>query len=411
MPSLHLTSGPNPGNSIAMGPYSIKTINRIAPEGLALFGPDYHVGPDEVNPHGIVVRSSKVDTDDYPELLAVARAGAGVNNITVDKATEKGICVFNTPGANANAVAELLFTMLGIQMRHIHEGVMLCKELAGLDDAAINAAVESRKAAFRGVELAGRNLGVVGVGKIGVMVANGGVQRQMNVVAFDPFPALENIHALSYDVKLTRNLGAVLQQSDIVTIHVPLNKKTGGLVNREFIRQMKPGSILINFARGEIVEDDPVLEALDAGKLEGYITDFPNRKNLSHPRVLISPHLGASTEESEENCACLAVSELKEYLEYGTISRSVNFPTVESIPSGSCHSRLIMINRDIPGMIGFATNIIGSSNINIASYLNESNGSIGYNIIDVESPVPPAVIAKIESHPGVVRTRILSCHN
>ncbi len=394
-----------------MGSYHIKTINRIAPEGLALFGPDYQVGPDETAPHGIVVRSSQVDTDDYPELLAVARAGAGVNNITVDKATEHGICVFNTPGANANAVAELMYTMLGTMMRNIDQGVAFCKELAGLDDAAISAAVESQKAAFRGVELAGKSLGVVGVGKIGVMVANGGVQRQMSVVAFDPFPALENIHALSYDVKLSRNLGTVLQQSDIVSIHVPLNKKTRGLVNREFISQMRPGAILINFSRAEVVEEADVLAALDDGKLEGYISDFPNSKNLGHSRVLVSPHLGASTEESEENCACLAVSELKDYLEYGTISRSVNFPTVESIPSGSCHARLIMINRDIPGMIGFASNIIGSNNINIASYINESNGLIGYNIIDVESPVPHEVITKIESHPDVIRTRIISCHN
>jgi D-3-phosphoglycerate dehydrogenase len=394
-----------------METYCIKTINRIAPEGLALFGPNFNVGPDEADPHGIVVRSSRVDTDDYPELLAVARAGAGVNNITVDKATAQGICVFNTPGANANAVAELLFTMLGIQMRHIHEGVELCKELAGLDDAAISAAVESRKAAFRGVELAGKTLGVIGAGKIGVMVANGGVQRQMNVVAFDPFPALENIHALSYDVKLARNLAAVLQLSDIITLHVPLNKKTQGLVNHEFMEKIKPGATLINFARGEIVEDGAVLKALDEGKLDGYITDFPNKKNLSHPKVLTSPHLGASTEESEENCACLAVSELKDYLEYGTISRSVNFPTVESIPSGSCHARLIMINRDIPGMIGFATNIIGANDINIASYINESNGLIGYNIIDVESPVPQEVIATIEAHPDVIRTRIIACHN
>ncbi|MGW8161348.1 MAG: 3-phosphoglycerate dehydrogenase family protein [Desulfobulbales bacterium] len=394
-----------------MEQYRIKTINRIAPEGLALFGPDFQVGPDAENPHGIVVRSSPVDTDAYPVLLAVARAGAGVNNITVDKATEHGICVFNTPGANANAVAELLFTMLGMQMRHINEGVQFCRELGAMDDAAINEAVESRKAAFRGAELAGKTLGIIGVGKIGLMVANGGVLRQMRVIGFDPFPSLENIHALSYDVKLTRNLGAVLQHADIVSIHVPLNKKTRGLVNREFISQMRPGSTLINYARGEIVEDEAVLAALDNGKLEAYITDFPNSKILLHPRVLISPHLGASTEESEENCASLAVSELKDYLEYGTISRSVNFPTVESIPSGSCYARLIMINRDVPGMIGFATNIIGSNKINIASYINESNGIIGYNIIDVEAPVPAAVINRIESHPDVIRTRLIACHN
>jgi D-3-phosphoglycerate dehydrogenase len=391
--------------------YRIKTINRIAPEGLALLGPSYQVGPDEASPHGILVRSDQVDTDDFPGLLAVARAGAGVNNISVDKATEQGICVFNTPGANANAVAELLFAMLGVMMRHIHQGVEFCKELSGLDDAAISQAVESRKATFRGVELAGKTLGVVGVGKTGAMVANGGVQRQMKVVAFDPIPALENVHSLSYDVKLTRNLGSVLQQSDIVSIHVPLSKKTLGLVNREFIAQMKPGATLINFSRGGIVEDAAVIAALDAGKLEGYITDFPNHMNLAHPKVLTSPHLGASTEESEANCACLAVKELKDYLEYGTISRSVNFPTVESIPSGVCHSRLIMINKDIPGMIGFASNIIGSNGINIASYLNESNGLIGYNIIDVESPIPDDVLAQIEAHPDVIRTRIMSCHN
>ena len=394
-----------------MGPYRIKTINRIAKEGLALFGSDFQVSPDESNPHGIVVRSDQVNTDDYPDLLAVARAGAGVNNISVDRATEQGICVFNTPGANANAVSELMFAMLGVVMRHIHQGVEFCKELSGLDDAAISKAVEARKASFRGVELAGKTLGVVGVGKIGAMVANGGVQRQMNVIAFDPFPALENIHALSYDVTLSRNIGAVLQQSDIVSMHVPLNKKTRGLVNREVLDQMKPGATLINFSRGEIVDDAAVLQALDSGKLDGYITDFPNHTNLGHPRVLTSPHLGASTEESEENCACLAVSELKDYLEYGTVSRSVNFPTVESIPSGSCHARLIMINRDVPGMIGFASNIIGSNKINIASYLNESNGLIGYNIIDVESPISQDVIAQIEAHPDVIRTRIMSCHN
>ena len=394
-----------------MDPYRIRIINSIAPEGLELFGPNYQVSPDEANPQGIVVRSSQVDTDDYPELLAVARAGAGVNNITVEKATKQGICVFNTPGANANAVAELLFAMLGVVMRHIHQGVEFCKELSGLDDAAISQAVESRKAAFRGVELAGKTLGVVGVGKIGAMVANGGIQRQMKVLAFDPFPALENIHALSYDVTLARNLGSMLQQSDIVSIHVPLNKKTRGLVDSEFIAQIKPGATLINFSRGEVVDDAAVLAALDTGKLDGYITDFPNHLNLAHPRVMTSPHLGASTEESEENCACLAVSELKDYLEYGTISRSVNFPTIESIPSGSCHARLIMINRDIPGMIGFASNIIGSNGINIASYLNESNGLVGYNIIDVESPVPQDVIAQIEAHPDVIRTRVISCHS
>jgi D-3-phosphoglycerate dehydrogenase len=393
-----------------MEKFHIKTINRIAPEGLALFDEGYQVDPNEENPHGIVVRSSQIDTDDYPGLLAVARAGAGVNNISVDKATEQGICVFNTPGANANAVAELLFTMLGIWMRNIHQGVEFCKGLGGMADSSISEAVEAQKAAFRGIELAGKTLGIIGIGKIGVKVANGGVQRQMNVLGFDPYPALENIHALSYDVKLARTIGEVLQRADIVSINVPLNKKTKGYVNKEFVAQMRPGAILINYARGEVVEDEPVLAALDDGRINGFITDFPNQITINHPKVLVSPHLGASTEESEENCACLAVSELKDYLEYGTISRSVNFPTVESIPSGACHARFIMINRDIPGMIGFASNIIGRNNINIASYINESNGSIGYNIIDLEASIPPSVVAEIEAHPDVIRTRILACH-
>jgi D-3-phosphoglycerate dehydrogenase len=355
-----------------MEKFRIKTMNKIAQEGLALLDEEFLVDPDEKNPHGILVRSSQVETDAYPELLAVARAGAGVNNITVDKATEHGICVFNTPGANANAVAELLFTMLGIWMRNIHQGIEFCKGLASLQDEAVTEAVEARKAAFRGVELAGKTLGVIGIGKIGVRVANGGLQRQMEVIAFDPYPALENIHALSYEVKLARTLGEVIQKADIITVHVPLNKKTSGYINKEIVAQMRHGAILIN--------------------------------------VLVSPHLGASTEESEENCACLAVSELKDYLRYGTIGRSVNFPTVESIPSGACHARFIMINTDIPGMIGYASNIIGKNGINIASYMNESNGSIGYNIIDLEASIPPAVVAEIEAHPDVIRTRILACH-
>jgi D-3-phosphoglycerate dehydrogenase len=187
----------------------------------------------------------------------------------------------------------------------------------------------------------------------------------------------------------------VIQKADIITVHVPLNKKTSGYINKEIVAQMRHGAILINFARGPVVDDQAVLAALDEGHLSGYLTDFPSHMNINHPKVLVSPHLGASTEESEENCACLAVSELKDYLRYGTIGRSVNFPTVDT---------------DIPGMIGYASNIIGKNGINIASYMNESNGSIGYNIIDLEASIPPAVVAEIEAHPDVIRTRILACH-
>lgn len=394
-----------------MEKFRIKVMNKIAAEGLELLGERYQLDPDEKEPHAILVRSAEVDTGSYPGLLAVARAGAGVNNITVDQATEQGICIFNTPGANANAVAELFFTMLGIWARNIHKGIEFCKGLGDLEDHEVTKAVEANKADFRGVELAGKILGVIGLGKIGVQIANGGVQRQMQVVGFDPSPALENIHVLSPEVGLVRSRTEVVANADILSIHVPLGKKTRGFVDAAQLARMKPGAILVNFARGPVVDEEAVIAALDSKHLDGYITDFPSSALIRHPKVLVSPHLGASTEESEENCARMAVKELKSYLEYGTVSRSVNFPTAETIPAGTCHTRFIMINRDIPGMIGFASNIIGSHAINIGSYLNESNGAIGYNIIDLESPIPDRVVAEIEANPDVIRTRRISCHS
>ncbi len=389
-------------------PYRIKTINKIAHEGLALFGSSYTVDPDETNPHGIIVRSSAVDTDSFPELLAVARAGAGVNNITVEKATERGISVFNTPGANANAVSELVFTMLGIWIRNIHKGMEFCAGLSGLTDHEIEKSIEREKAAFQGVEFAGKRLGIIGLGKIGVTVANSGLKRHMKVTGFDPYPALENIHALSPEVVLARSIGEVIRSADVLSVHIPLNKKTEGFINAQKIMEMKRGIILINYSRGPIVDEKAILEGLEKGHLDSYITDFPSAAIVGHPRVLASPHLGASTEESEENCAIMAVKEIKAYLEYGNITRSVNFPNIESIPGETVHTRLIMINRDIPGMIGYATHLLGKNKINIISYLNESNGNVGYNIIDLETLVPHEVIKEIEANPDVIRTRTIN---
>jgi len=388
-----------------MSKYRIKVLNKIAPEGLEMLGDKYSVSTDEQDPEGILVRSSQVDTDKYPSLLAVARAGAGVNNITVDKATEKGICVFNTPGANANAVAELVFIMLGIRARNINQAINFCRDLAGSSDKEITEQVEARKSAFRGFELAGKTLGVLGLGKIGVHIANGGIRRQMQVIGFDPSPAMENIHNLYPEVKIARSWRDVVQQANILTLHMPFSEKLRGFINSDVLKRLPKGAILVNYARGPLVDEASVLDALNNDHLAGYITDFPTAAMLNHPKIIASPHLGASTEESEEHCACMAVQELMAYLEYGTISHSVNFPTVESIPSDKVHTRLIMINRDVPGMIGFASQKIGSHGINISSYLNESNGSVGYNIIDLESPVTADVVEEITAHKDVIRTR------
>lgn len=393
-----------------MEKYRIRIVNKIAREGLDIFDVDnFEVGPDVADPHGLLVRSAQIDTDAYPSLLAVARAGAGVNNITVDKAIRKGICVFNTPGANANAVAELVFIMLGMYARNIHQGIDFCRNLAG-DEQSISQKVEENKSRFRGFELAGKTMGVLGLGKIGIRVANAGIKHGMRVLGFDPFPALENIHQLSPDVLLIHSIKAMAKEADIFTLHLPLNDKTRGMVGADILDLLPDEAILVNYARGEIVDEEAVLNSLEKGRLAGFITDFPSPSLVGHDKVITSPHLGASTEESEEQCACMAARELKGYLLYGTVSRSVNFPTVESIPSGNVHTRMIMINRDVPGMIGFASHTIGSHGINIASYINESNGLVGYNIIDLESAITDHVINHILGHQDVIRIRTIRCN-
>lgn len=385
--------------------YRIKTINAIASEGLDLLGEEYSVSPEAPRPHGIVVRSSQVDVDDYPELLALARAGAGVNNITVEKATEKGVCIFNTPGANANAVVDLVFPMIGIWLRNIYQGIAFCKSLVDIAPEEVSTTVESRKAAFRGVEVAGKTLGVIGLGQIGVRLANGGIQRYMRVYGFDPFPSLDNIHNLLPEVIVTRAMRDTLALADIVSLHLPVNEKTKGMVNAEFLSKMKPGAILVNYARGPIVDEEAVLAALDSGHLEAFISDFPTPAVVAHPKTLTTPHLGASTAESEGNCSRMAVAELSTYLRYGNITHSVNFPNIESTPASTVHTRLIIINRDVPGMIGFVTNTLGDQGVNIVSFKNESNGTVGYNIIDLESELDEKIIAELEANDDVIRTR------
>ncbi|MCI5131057.1 MAG: 3-phosphoglycerate dehydrogenase [Candidatus Electrothrix sp. EH2] len=391
--------------------WPIAVLNAVAPEGLDIFGENYHLYSDPKNALGLVVRSSPVDLDAYPNIVAIARAGAGVNNIPVDAASERGICVFNTPGANANAVVELLFTMLGISLRNVQHGMAFCKGLKGDDEEKLNAEVETRKKVFKGMEMCGKTLGVIGLGQIGVRVANMGIHHNMRVIGYDPYPVMDNIHDLLPDVELAKARRELLAQSDVVSLHVPLNKNTKALVDQEFLAYMKKEALLFNYARGPVVDEDAVIRALDSGRIAGHVSDFPSPALLGHEKVVLTPHLGASTTESEENCACMAVKEMKSYLEYGNITHSVNFPNVESIPTVWVHTRLIVINKDTPGMIGLMSNILGSYGINIMSYSNKSNGTMGYNIIDTESAVPPEVRREIEAVDGVIRTRVISLKN
>lgn len=385
--------------------YSVKKMNAIAEEGLVLFTDRFKVSEDEQDPHGIVVRSSTVDVDLFPSLFAVARAGAGVNNINVERATEKGICVFNTPGANANAVVDLVFPMLGVWKRNIYRGITFCQSLKDLNPEEVSGVVEQRKSAFRGEEIAGKRLAVVGLGQIGMRLANGGIHRNMEVMGYDPSPAVENIHKLLPEVKICSSLKDAVGAADVVSLHLPLTDRTRNIVNSEFIEKIKPGAVLVNYSREQIVDEEAVLKALDNGHLEAYLTDFPTSANIGNEKVVTTPHLGASTSESEENCARMAVKELSAYLEYGNVVHSVNFPNIESTPTDDIHTRLIVINRDVPGMIAFVSNVFGDYGVNIAGYLNQSNGKVGYNIIDVETPVPAELVSEIEANSDVIRTR------
>ncbi|MFH0781438.1 MAG: 3-phosphoglycerate dehydrogenase family protein [Pseudomonadota bacterium] len=387
--------------------YKIKKINTIAEEGLHLFSSNFVVSSEETNPDGIILRSSQLNVDDYPTLLAVARAGAGTNNINVVRATEKGVCVFNTPGANANAVVDLVFPMIGVWKRNIFRGIEFCKSLATMDPDKVSSEVEARKSAFKGEEIAGKTLGVIGLGQIGVRLANGGVFRHMHVNGFDPAPALANIHQLSPEVQLCRSIRETVGNADVVSLHLPLGERTRNLVNKEFIARMKKGAILVNYSRGPIVDEQAVIEALDSGYLDAYLCDFPTPALVKHNKVLTTPHLGASTSESEENCSTMAVKEIANYLKYGNVVHSVNFPNIEATPTDKVQSRLIVINRDVPGMIAFISNIFGHNRLNIASYLNQSNGTVGYNIIDVESEIPSVIVDEIMKNQDVIRTRVI----
>jgi D-3-phosphoglycerate dehydrogenase / 2-oxoglutarate reductase len=389
-------------------PFKIKTLNNISQQGLKLFGNNYQVSADASAPDAVLVRSAIVDTDEIPSMLAIARAGAGVNNISIDKATEKGVCVFNTPGANANAVAELVFIMLGIAARKIDKSLDFSQSLAKeADDKAINEKVEKGKSQFSGFELQGKTLGVIGLGKIGVLAANAGLQHGMTVIGYDPFPTVANVHLLNPRVEITPKLDEIIAKADVITVHVPLSDKTRHLIGEAQLKKAKQGVILMNYARKGIYDDAAIIAALDAGKVSFYINDFPSKALLGRSNVICTPHLGASTAESEENCAVMAVNQLRNYMEYGIVANSVNFPIIESYPEEHTRTRVVVINKDVPNMIAQITQVIGKAGLNIVSFTNASNGKIGYNIIDLDKDVPDALVESINGIDKVVRVRVL----
>jgi len=391
-------------------------LNNLAPEGLTLlsgkgYGIDISASGEPTvgmldHCDGIVVRSAKVDTDLFPRLIAVARAGAGYNNITVDKATAKGICVFNTPGANANAVAELVFTMIGYNARRISHAMDFVRMLKGTD-AEINTMVEEGKSQFSGFELMGKTLGVIGLGKIGLLVANAGVRRGMRVIGYEAHPTAENMNLLDTRVQVAKNIEEVICAADILSVHVPLSGKTKNLIGAPQISLMKIGCVLVNYARSGIYNDDAVLTALATGKVSAYITDFPSTALIGNIRVDCTPHLGASTAEAETNCAVMAVNELSDYLNFGTIANSVNFPALEMPLAQHIRTRIAVVNRDVPNMIAAISGVFGNAIINIHDFRNASNGTLGYNLIDTAANVADELVEKIRQIPNVMRVRAI----
>jgi D-3-phosphoglycerate dehydrogenase len=385
-------------------------MNNIAAEGLDLFSADmYEVGSDVKNPDAILLRSADLHGVEIPSsVLAVARAGAGYNNIPVDVCGERGIVVFNTPGANANAVKELTLAALFLSSRRIPDAMRWLASLrvaldAGAPGVDVPVLVEKEKSRFDGPELAGKTLGVVGLGAIGVMVANDAASLGMDVIGFDPYISVNAAWSLSRSVRHAEVIEDVLRVSDYVSVHVPYNDKTKGMFSADRLAMMKAGARLLNFARGGLVNDVDVISALDCGRLSVYVTDFPTAELLRHDGVVCIPHLGASTPEAEVNCAVNAVKGLKNFLETGVIENSVNFPRCQLV----CHSpyRLLVINHNIPNMVGQITTLLASGGINITDLINHHRDAFAYNIIDTEQEIPAGMRAALEEIPGIIRVR------
>lgn len=388
--------------------YRIRTYNQISSKGLDRLPADqYEVGPGVSEPEAFMLRSQKLHDEAVPEsLLAVARAGAGVNNIPIDKYTHQGIVVFNTPGANANAVKELVTAAMLLGSRRIVDGMNRVQELTDVADPEVMAKqLEKEKKQFAGSEIAGRTLGVIGLGAIGSMVANMALELGMNVAGFDPALSVEGAWRLSSRVQKVDSLDALLKVSDFVSIHVPAIKQTHHLINEKSLKRFKPGAKLLNFAREEIVDVNAVVDALDNGNLAAYITDFPVPALLGRPDALLFPHIGASTAEAEENCSVMAAEQLKDFLENGNIINSVNYPQTRMVRNGGY--RITFSNENVPRVLGTVLSVLADHDVNVIDMVNKSLGDMAYNIIDVESEPTEEIINAISSAEGVMHVRVV----
>ena len=386
-------------------PRKVLTLNAISARGLARLPEHYILGGDIADPDGILVRSANMHEMDIPvSVRAIARAGAGTNNIPVKKLSERGVPVFNAPGANANAVKELVIAGMLLAARNIIPAIEFVEGLAGSDED-MHKATEAGKKAFAGTELPGRTLAVIGLGAIGSTIAEAAIKLGMNVVGFDPAITVDAAWRLPSLVKRAENVEDALRLADFVTLHVPLADATRNLINAQRISAMRPGAVLLNFAREGVVDNAAVIEALDANKLHAYICDFPANALKGHAKVVALPHLGASTEEAEENCAVMVAEQLADYLENGNVLNSVNFPNV-SMARESAY-RIAIANANVPNMVGQISSVLAAAGLNIHNMVNKSKGDMAYTLVDVDSAVTDSVMQQLSAISGVLAVRYL----
>ena len=384
--------------------YNIQTLNKISPLGLELFGDNYSISDNAENPDAILVRSAAMhDMTFGDKLLAIGRAGAGTNNIPVDKCAEQGIAVFNTPGANANAVKELAITALLLSSRKIPDAMIWANGLKGKGDE-VGKLVEKGKSQFVGPEITGKTLGVIGLGAIGILVANAAEALGMKVIGYDPYLSTDNALKIDPTVKRVTDIKNLFAAADYITVHVPFSPATKGTINAEALAQCKDGVRIINLARGELVDNAAIISALESGKASAYVTDFPNDEILGVKGVVALPHLGASTPEAEDNCAVMAAKEIIDYLENGNIKNSVNFPNVKIDATGT---KVCILHKNVPSLIAKVTEVFGSEGLNIENMVNASKKDYSATLLDVSGDVTDSIVSKLCAVDAVIRVRVI----